>query len=186
MSHFGQTSLNFAQLAMVNNKDEYMYLALTITFKPQFSVSDKYEMIKNLVAVFKRCEDWYYSIEYHKHKRGPNVGLNNSLAPHVHATLKMRDNSFRMNRVKKIDADLKQYGGTHWQTLHTGEDLVLWDQYIVKDCSDNDVQYHPFQHFHRREDNLKKTIAAILHEEIEQVIDERIGEQFARDIEILQ
>lgn len=132
--------------------------AITVTFRPEFTFNDKFELIKKLPKLFKQMDDpkMVYSIEYHKHHiRHPLVGQDNPNAPHVHIHLSILDTKSRKQQIPILIENLtRNYGRPDVRVLHTATDIELWDNYILKDVAKNNLKFPTIEHLIKME--LKK------------------------------
>lgn len=115
--------------------NKYVYYSLTITFRPIFTIKEKFKLIKKLDKMFSPYEHYEYSIEYHKYPMNhPKKGLDNPCAPHVHVLLVFQDKSNRLCNVEVLNINfLRNYGSPKWFVLHEEDDVTRWLDYMKKD-----------------------------------------------------
>lgn len=121
----------------------------TITFKPNITCVQKYKLIDKIQDVFRNCVnykqnktlDLYYTVEYHKMKRQPYVGMNDTTAPHVHGYIEC-------NKITTATAEIiydhfkKAYGRSQFYLAEFELAQQSWVDYINKDVQDNDLKYN--------------------------------------------
>lgn len=138
---------------------ETIHYAITITFRPEFTIKDKLKLINKLPKyLLGKDLYWERSIEYHKyHMRHPKQGLDNPCSPHVHMYLTMEDTVSRRNNIDCMKMNFQRlYGRPDIQVLHSNEDIDLWRIYIQKDNVRNNEAYPTINHFLRIPDVIQE------------------------------
>lgn len=127
----------------------------TITFKLNITCVQKYKLIEKIKDVFRNCLNYrqnktielYYTIEYHKMKRQPYVGMNDTTAPHVHGYIEL-------DRISKATAEIiydqfkKYYGRSQFYLAEFELAQQSWVEYINKDVQDNNLKYNTEHSFY--------------------------------------
>lgn len=113
--------------------EDNRFYELTITFLPKYTVTEKFQLIENIVNllyIFNINEAWY-CIEYHK----KHNGTNDVLKPHLHILLDT------LNIQSVNNYFISEYGRTHCSYLKTQECLNKYFDYINKDVYYNNKTY---------------------------------------------
>uniref|UniRef100_UPI0040490B98 hypothetical protein n=1 Tax=Flavobacterium sp. TaxID=239 RepID=UPI0040490B98 len=124
----------------------YGYLAYTQTFKPEWKVKQKFDIIeKRIEKIFKRFlynYDIDLYIEYHK----KIDGTNDVLSPHCHSTIKTKKDISK-GLLEYLKSELSStIGQVNFKRVNTSLDLQKWNEYCKKDELKNDMDYKPFKH----------------------------------------
>lgn len=128
---------------------EYVYYALTLTFRAHFTFKDKMKLISKIPKHLYAVIAYEQSIEYHKYDvKHFKAGQDNPCAPHLHLLLKMKDNSNRLlNVTQMINYFTKEFGRTDMMVLHTIEDAQRWKDYIYKHVDKNNKAFPSIRHY---------------------------------------
>lgn len=156
---------------------DYNY-AITITFKPYYSVSQKFKLIEELhkfISSHFSTNNTIYSIEYHKYNikdvRYDNNDYNdNPLKPHVHMIVQCK----RKRSVDQINNIYKEfqrtYGNTKIDYLESKDDFDNFSVYLLKDVDRLDNKFD-FSHFHSFNFNSKKDFFNLFKQDFELDLD---------------
>lgn len=139
--------------------DTSKWFAITITFLPYYSPSEKFKLIEKLPKLIVGKNAWY-SIEYHKK---PDK-TDNVLRPHVHMLLRQ---TLKCNvcNIQMMSQNLtRKFGRTEVKYLETQEDVEGWYEYINKDVDRLNSTYPQYKHW--REYSTDNEIDPIIEAEI--------------------
>ena len=126
------------------NFDDSKWFAITITFLPYYSPSEKFKLIEK-IPKFTIGKNAWYSIEYHKK---PDK-TDNVLRPHVHMLLRQNLKCAPCN-IQIMSQNLtKKYGRTEVKYLETEADCLSWYNYITKDINILNEKYPKYNHWRK-------------------------------------
>lgn len=114
----------------------YNYI-FTITFKGNYTVKEKFQLIDRLKGFFSRGR-LIYTVEYHKKA---DKQTNNVCAPHIHGLLSCK-RQIGKGKYENIQRNLLEtYGRSQFFLQECKDEIDGWLEYCWKDVDMNDKNY---------------------------------------------
>ena len=137
---------------LVTIMPKLFYYQITITFKPTFKSSIKYDYISRMPQeimkklLFKYDGELTLVVEYHKYTFGPLNGQNNVTRPHVHGVLQTTKplSQYVITHMALMFKD--KYGRSDFFPMEDEYTQIHWGEYILKDIEANNIAYPTYIH----------------------------------------